>query len=127
MDAKVYNLDALCALAGPNAEAKLFRASDERGWVNVVHKDHAKLVSESHDAETDIYVILSGRATITLGGTLDAPTSPRPGQWRGTGITGGEETVLEPGQLVIIPAGVAHMVDTREGTLQYVVIKQVVG
>ncbi len=127
MEALIYDAAQLCALAAPNGEAKLFRTADDRGWVNVVHKDHAAPTAEAHDAETDIYVILTGAATITLGGVLDAPTSPRPGQWRAPGITGGATHTLAPGQLIIIPAGVPHMVDTRDGTLQYVVIKQVVG
>src|SRR4051794_29519502 len=42
--------------------------------------------AEVHDASDDVYYVLDGSATLTLGGTLDTPKEVEPGEWRGAKI-----------------------------------------
>ena len=46
-------------------------------------KDHAPATGELHDASDDVYYVLEGAATLTLGGKLEAPREVEPGEWRG--------------------------------------------
>jgi len=125
MTYRILSAEELRALAAPNTDAPLFRAHPGRGWGNVVHKDHAvPTVAEVHEWEMDVYLVLEGTATLTLGGTLLDATSPGAGQWRGTGITGGVDHSLAPGDCILIPAGTPHMVDAQHSRLVYLVVKQ---
>src|SRR5690349_11617609 len=38
--------------------------------------------AELHDASDDVYYVLDGTATLTLGGSLDSPKEVEPGEWR---------------------------------------------
>ncbi|MHB9133798.1 MAG: cupin domain-containing protein [Armatimonadota bacterium] len=124
MSYKIYTAGQLQELSEPNVEAKLFRSPTERFWVNMANKEHSeKLASEMHDHEADIYVVLEGEGEIYLGGTLVNPTSPRPGQHRGTGLDGATHHHMTAGDLIIIPEGVPHMVDTRNSRMVFLIIK----
>lgn len=125
MPYRIFTAGQLRELAGPNSEAQLFHAASERFWVNLVHKDHSDaLVAEMHDDEADIYLVVAGEADLHLGGTLVDPHSPRPGQHRGTGLHAAACHHITTGDLIIIPAGTPHMLDVRESTLVYAVIKE---
>ncbi|MBV8906205.1 MAG: hypothetical protein JOZ22_21405, partial [Acidobacteriia bacterium] len=47
--------------------------------------------AEVHEREADIFVIETGEAVIQTGGTLINPRKQKPGELRGTGLTGGEK------------------------------------
>jgi mannose-6-phosphate isomerase-like protein (cupin superfamily) len=64
--------------------------------------------AEVHDASDDIYYVLDGEATLTLGGRLDAPREAEPGEWRSARITGGQTFVIRKGDLIIVPRGTPH-------------------
>lgn len=121
---KIVTAGELREVAPVNGEAKLFRASSEQYWVNVVHKDHAEtLVAEAHDHEADLYIIIEGTGELYLGGTLINPTTPTPGQQRGSGLQGATRHTVQAGDLVIIPEGTPHMLDVRASRLVYTVVK----
>src|ERR1700730_1635327 len=46
-------------------------------------KNTAAAAGELHDASDDVYYVIEGSATLTLGGTLDIPHEIEPGEWRG--------------------------------------------
>jgi mannose-6-phosphate isomerase-like protein (cupin superfamily) len=124
MTADLFTAEALRALAAQSPDAGLFRASSGRYWTNLVTKDHAPdAKSELHDTEADVYVVLAGEADLHLGGTLIDATSPRPGQHRGTGLVGAECRRVRVGDVVVIPEGVAHMMDARADHITYLVVK----
>ncbi len=81
-------------------------------------------VAEIHETLTDIFIIRSGEATLTVGGkVLDAKTSA-PGEIRGTAIAGGVTKKLVAGDIVNIPAGTPHHTQVAPGQqVTYMVVK----
>jgi mannose-6-phosphate isomerase-like protein (cupin superfamily) len=71
-------------------------------------KSRPSAAAEVHDASDDVYYVLEGEATLTLGGRLDAPTEAQPGEWRSPRIVGGETFVISKGDLVVVPRGTPH-------------------
>ena len=63
---------------------------------------------ERHENFSDIFVIQRGSATLRWGGNLVGAQDAQHGEWRNGTIEGGTESRLEPGDIVIIPAGVPH-------------------
>ena len=123
----VLDAAALREALGRSPDTRLFTSPSRRTWVSLVTKDHAAPVSELHDHEADVYLVLEGEAELRLGGRLAEARTVGPGQHRGTGIEGGEARRLAPGSVAVIPEGTAHMVDARSGRLVYLVVKQDVG
>ena len=64
--------------------------------------------AELHDASDDVYYVLEGTATLTLGGRLDAPGEIEPGEWRSPKITGGQTLQITKGDLIVVPRGTPH-------------------
>ena len=65
-------------------------------------------VPERHESFTDIFVVQKGTARLLYGGVAGGETLTTPGEWRGGIIRGGAESLLHPGDVVVIPAGVPH-------------------
>lgn len=81
--------------------------------VVVQHENNlAAAAAEIHDASDDVYYVLEGTATLTLGGRLEAPKEIEPGEWRGPRIEGGRNFDVKKGDLVIVPRGTPHMRST---------------
>src|SRR5438876_8989552 len=68
-------------------------------------KNKSGAAAELHDASDDVYYVLQGSATLTLGGKLDAPNEVQSGEWRGPRIIGGQSFVIVKGDLIIVPRG----------------------
>jgi mannose-6-phosphate isomerase-like protein (cupin superfamily) len=115
-------------LGAEAAFSKLYRSDSGRFWVNQVTRDHsADLISEMHDTEADIYLVVEGEADLYLGGTIVEQTTPEPGQHVGTGLDGAECRHIGQGDMVVIPEGVPHMLDVRNSRIVYLVVKENVG
>lgn len=71
-------------------------------------KSRPTAAAELHDASDDVYYVLEGTATLTLGGRLDAPHEIEPGEWRSTSITGGQTFQITKGDLIVVPRGTPH-------------------
>ena len=71
--------------------------------------------AEVHDAQADIMFIAEGNVTMVYGGTVVAGKSTGPSETRGTGITGGTELKLGPGDVLHIPAKVPHQMKLEPG------------
>jgi len=67
-------------------------------------------VPELHEGFTDIFVVQRGTATLRYGGTVAGNKVTTPGEWRGGAIQNGTDTMLHPGDVVVIPAGIPHQV-----------------
>ena len=80
--------------------------------------------SELHEHEADVFVIESGTATMISGGKLVGGHTTKPGEIRGTSIAGGKRQILAAGDVVHIPAGVAHqlLIDKTQ-PFNYFVVK----
>ncbi len=79
--------------------------------------------AELHDASDDVYYVLEGSATLTLGGTLDAPHEVEPGEWRGPKIVGGQKVEIAKGDLIVVPRGTPHQRSTVDKDFTMILIK----
>lgn len=64
--------------------------------------------AELHDASDDVYYVLEGAASLTLGGKLDAPHEIEPGEWRSPRVLGGQTFEITKGDLIVVPRGTPH-------------------
>lgn len=107
---------------GTNAERNLMDGPPTR--VAILHEcDKPVTIAEMHESADDVFHVLEGSAAVTLGGTLIAPHEISPGEWRGTGITGGSEQDVHAGDLILIPRGVPHMRHTTGRTAALLLVK----
>lgn len=79
--------------------------------------------AEVHDASDDVYYVLDGSATLTLGGRLDAPREATPGEWRSPRITGGQTIEIKKGDLVVVPRGTPHQRSTAGKDFTMILVK----
>ena len=106
----------LSAQAGESRSAVADRIVDfDHYFAAVVHRESGSSLYESHADWADLYVVSSGRATLTVGGTIIEPTEASPGEIRGTGILNGTDQLLVEGDIVLIPANTAHYVAVAPG------------
>jgi mannose-6-phosphate isomerase-like protein (cupin superfamily) len=81
-----------------------WRAQNDQIIRGVQHeKDVSTNQAEVHDGADDIFIVMEGTATLTLGGKLDSPSQAQPGEWRASSITGGTEFRLSKGDVAIVP------------------------
>jgi mannose-6-phosphate isomerase-like protein (cupin superfamily) len=75
-----------------------------------VQHDKSRLTAQAevHDASDDVYYVLEGTATLTLGGRLDAPREVEPGEWRSPRIINGQIFEIKKGDLIVVPRGTPH-------------------
>lgn len=80
--------------------------------------------SEIHEHEADIFFVTAGDASIITGGRMIGGHQTKPGELRGTSIEGGEKRPLKAGDIIHIPAGVAHQILVTPGKpITYFVVK----
>ena len=80
--------------------------------------------AELHTQFSDITIIRSGKGVLRTGHDITNRRETAPGEWRGDAIHGFVERTLGPGDLVVIPAGVAHQfVPVGNDVLGYVTVK----
>ena len=80
--------------------------------------------SEVHEHEADIFIIEKGEATLLSGGKMVNPHTQKPGEIRGTSITGGERHTVAAGDVIHIPAGEPHQLLIEAGKpFSYLVVK----
>lgn len=101
--------------------AVLFDASDKY-MVHASRRDAPGMV-EVHDDDADIVYVLKGTATLVTGGTLLDGKSTAPGEIRGMNLEGGEARQLNPGDVVVIPAGTPHWFKEVSNPFTYYVVK----
>jgi mannose-6-phosphate isomerase-like protein (cupin superfamily) len=71
---------------------------------------------EIHEAKHDIYFVVAGQGILTVGGMLTDSKTTGAGEIRGTAIQGGVKKRIGPGDIVLIPAKMAHHLTTEPGT-----------
>lgn len=92
-----------------NQQFDVFAQSGTQMRVAVFHDEKRENdLHEVHDSSDDVYYVLEGEATLTLGGSLVAPNQISPGEWRSKDSTGGQRVLVKKGDLVIVPRGTPH-------------------
>jgi len=72
-------------------------------------------VAEWHEKEADVMFISAGQITMITGGTIVDSKTTAPGEMRGPSIRGGTEAKLSAGDVLHIPAKVAHQMILAPG------------
>ena len=102
--------------------------------VGVLHRAaKAKQTAISHAQVTEVYHIIEGAGTLVTGGEMAEPTpSPADGNivkvlvgpsTGGTSIRGGRSRKVRPGDVIVIPPGVAHWFSAVESDMNYLVVR----
>jgi mannose-6-phosphate isomerase-like protein (cupin superfamily) len=97
---------------------------------DVVHRPQTTdATAEQHEGVTDLYVILGGSGTLTVGGEITNRQGipNRPGEYTGRPITGGRAIPLKPGDIVDVPPNTPHATMADAGGVTYMLIKVNVG
>src|SRR5688572_25000451 len=89
-------------------------ATDGNRTFMVAHREGSGL-AEIHDTQADIMIISKGEITMVYGGTIVDGKTTAPGETRGPAIKGGTEVKLGPGDILHIPAKVAHQMKLDPG------------
>jgi mannose-6-phosphate isomerase-like protein (cupin superfamily) len=80
--------------------------------------------SEMHEQEADVFVVVSGEATLVSGGKIVNPHTEKPGEIRGISIEGGERRQVAEGDIIHIPAKTPHQLLIENGKpFTYFVVK----
>lgn len=79
--------------------------------------------AEIHTLDTDIFHVLEGQATLVTGGTVPDRQISEPNEYRGSVIEGGQSRTLQPGDVVVIPAGTPHWFKAVKGPVLYMAVK----
>lgn len=102
--------------------------------VGILHRSgKAKQTAISHSQVTEIYYVIDGAGTFVTGGTIaNAAAAPADGatvkvlvgpSTTGPGIEGGQQRRIGPGDIIIVPPGVAHWFSAIEKDLDYLVFR----
>ena len=98
---------------------------------DVVHRPQLTRTpsAEQHEGVTDLYIVLGGAGTLTVGGEIEnrQPIANRPGEYTGGAIKGGRSFRLKSGDIVDVPPNTPHASQGDEGGLTYMLIKVNVG
>ncbi len=118
------SLDDLQRKVEANKVQELIGGAGMQLRVAIQHdKDKPPAAAELHDASDDVYYVLDGSATLTLGGKLDAPKETEPGEWRAPKIVGGQQYEISKGDLIIVPRGTPHQRSTAGKDFTMILIK----
>ena len=102
--------------------------------VGILHRSgKATQNAISHSAITEVYYVIDGTGTFVTGGTMTnaSPADPTGNtvkvlvgpSMNGAGITGGQSRRIGPGDVIVVPPGVAHWCSAIEKDLDYLVFR----
>jgi mannose-6-phosphate isomerase-like protein (cupin superfamily) len=97
----------------------------------LMHRPQLRTVTQSPNAEqhegvTDIYFVVAGSGTVTVGGELETKRIGRPGEYTGP-IKGGKPFKLQAGDILDIPPDMPHATVPDVGGMTYILMKVNVG
>lgn len=79
---------------------------------------------ELHEDFADVFFVVKGHAILLSGGKLLGASTVSAGELRGKSLEGGTREELKPGDIVHIPAAIAHQLLVSSGvTFAYFVVK----
>ena len=111
----------------PKVNAQKFvsqRLTDYGNHYTMVAHREGNGEAELHETESDLFVVTSGTATLTVGGVLQNGKTTAPNEIRGPSIEGGSKQKLSAGDIVHIPPKTAHqLVLEPGGEFTYFVMK----
>ena len=78
---------------------------------------------ERHERVTDVMHVVEGTATVVTGGRVLDSRDAGPGELRARAIEGGTAHDLQPGDVLVVPAGVPHQFTAVSDPFLYLVVK----
>jgi mannose-6-phosphate isomerase-like protein (cupin superfamily) len=138
VDVTAADLHATLKLAPPDGvmdqQIRVVDVGKYNVAVGVLHRAaKAKQTAIEHAQVTEVYHIIDGSGTFVTGGTMvDATPLPADGttvkilvgpSTNGASIRGGESRKVGPGDVILIPPGVAHWFSAVESDMNYLVIR----
>ena len=81
----------------------------------MIHRE-ASGVGELHETEADVIAVVSGSATLIVGGTMPGSKKTAPGELRAPNVEGGEKQKMGPGDILHIPPKTPHQMLLEPGT-----------
>ena len=138
VDVKAADLRATLKQAPPDAvmdqQIRVVDIGKYNVAVGVLHRAaKAKQSAIEHAQVTEVYYIIEGSGTFVTGGTMVDPTpSPADGttvkilvgpSTNGASIRGGQSRKVAPGDVIIIPPGVAHWFSAVDADMNYLVVR----
>lgn len=94
------------------AAEQLANFGNQTAWL--AHRE-ADGLAEIHQDWSDLMFIVSGEASLRVGGEIEGPYLESPGEVRGATGRGGDIKVMKPGDVVNVPAGVPHQFLVQPG------------
>lgn len=85
--------------------------------------DNVMPKAEIHEKAIDVWFILNGSGKFILGGQLNNGQKIAENEFTGDSIQGGEEFIVVAGDIIDIPADIAHQVNARGGRLETIIVK----
>ena len=82
--------------------------------------------AEQHEGVTDVYFVVAGSGTVTVGGSIDNKRIGRQGEFTGP-IAGGKPFKLQAGDILNIPPNTPHATVPDAGGMTYVLMKVNIG
>ncbi len=81
----------------------------------MVHREGSG-AAELHKTDADLMVVVSGAATLIVGGTMPHSKTTAPGEVRAPSIDGGTRQKMAPGDILHIPPRTPHQILLEPGT-----------
>jgi mannose-6-phosphate isomerase-like protein (cupin superfamily) len=120
-------LKGFSKMLAPKVNAQKFasqRLTDYGNHYTMVAHREGNGEAEFHETESDLFVVTSGAATLTVGGTIQNARTTAPNEIRGPSIEGGIRQKLSAGDIVHIPPKTAHQLVIEPGAeFTYFVMK----
>ena len=115
-------------------QIKVVDIGDYNVAVGILHRSgKAKQSAIAHSDITEIYYVIDGAGTFVTGGAMTDTTTADPNgstvkvlvgpSTTGSGIKGGQSRRIGPGDVIIVPPGVAHWFSAIDKDLDYLVFR----
>ena len=112
------------ALAGGKSGATLVAKDENLGYgILLTQMTDRQPKPELHEAADDVYYIIEGAGTVSVGGEIADREQKSPGEWSGRTILKATQVQVAAGDVVSIPRGTPHMMGCPGGEIRYFVVK----
>ncbi|TAK04820.1 hypothetical protein EPO33_02380 [Patescibacteria group bacterium] len=116
--------ETAAVLTEPGKHVKLLAGDfSERYAVAVIVLNDVMPEAEIHEAAADVFTVVEGGVTFTLGGAPINDRIAKPGEHKAERIEGGKTIRANVGDTVSIPRGVPHQMDARGGRVVMLITK----
>jgi len=125
--AELEQLDVLLRAGAvpPEVSRQLFKGEGAAYSIDTSYFANRVQTPQLHVLYDEVFVVLSGAATLRLGGELvdGKPHGGDPNEIRSPNMKGGATRTVATGDVISVPRGTVHQVNPGVGHIHYMVIK----